>query len=124
PTRRPSDLRSGKLSTTFPIDVKGKAPDGWPYVPATTFGENPVTYDEGIYVGYRYYDTFNVPVSYEFGYGKNYSDFSYSKPKLSSKKFNQSIKVSVDVKNTRSEEHTSELQSRENLVCRLLLEKK
>lgn len=91
---------SGKLSTTFPIDIKGKAPNGRPYVPSTTFGENPVTYHEGIYVGYRYYDTFNVPVSYEFGYGKNYSDFSYSKPKLSSKKFNQSIKVSVDVKNT------------------------
>src|SRR5690606_41950322 len=32
--------------------------------------------------------------------------------------------IDVEVPNSRSEEHTSELQSRENLVCRLLLEKK
>src|SRR5690606_40801213 len=32
--------------------------------------------------------------------------------------------ITIGVKNARSEEHTSELQSRENLVCRLLLEKK
>src|SRR5690606_41784317 len=36
----------------------------------------------------------------------------------------QSIRCSYSGKKKRSEEHTSELQSRENLVCRLLLEKK
>src|SRR5690606_27684338 len=36
----------------------------------------------------------------------------------------QEYKVAVPIRNDRSEEHTSELQSRENLVCRLLLEKK
>ncbi len=91
---------SGKLSTTFPIDVKGVAKNGYSYVPSTTFGENPVTYNEGIYVGYRYFDTFDVPVSYEFGYGMNYSDFHYSHPRLSAKKFDGSIKVSIDIKNT------------------------
>src|SRR5690606_39877136 len=34
------------------------------------------------------------------------------------------LEVAVGIRHTRSEEHTSELQSRENLVCRLLLEKK
>src|SRR5690606_40756466 len=34
------------------------------------------------------------------------------------------LSLTIPVKYTRSEEHTSELQSRENLVCRLLLEKK
>ena len=59
-----------------------------------------VTYQEGIYVGYRYYDTYKVPVSYEFGYGLSYSAFSYSNLKLSSTAFNNEITVSIDVKNT------------------------
>jgi len=59
-----------------------------------------VTYEEGIYVGYRYYNTFNVPVSYEFGYGLSYTTFEYSNLKLSSETFSKSLTVSVDVKNT------------------------
>jgi beta-glucosidase len=59
-----------------------------------------VTYEEGIYTGYRYYTTFNVPVSYEFGYGLSYTTFDYSNLKLSSTKFGSKITASVEVKNS------------------------
>ena len=61
-----------------------------------------VTYDEGIYVGYRYFNTFNVKPAYEFGYGLSYTSFSYSNLKLNSKVFNQKIIATVDVTNTGS----------------------
>ncbi|MCD8253526.1 MAG: glycoside hydrolase family 3 C-terminal domain-containing protein, partial [Phocaeicola dorei] len=57
------------------------------------------TYNEGIYVGYRYYTTKNVPVSYPFGYGMSYTTFSYGKPVVT-KEMNGDIKVVVDVKNS------------------------
>ncbi|MDX8339096.1 glycoside hydrolase family 3 C-terminal domain-containing protein [Draconibacterium sp. IB214405] len=57
------------------------------------------TYTDGIYVGYRYYETFDVEPSYEFGYGLSYTNFEYSGLKLSSTKFSKNITVTVDVKN-------------------------
>jgi len=59
-----------------------------------------VIYEEDIYLGYRYYNTFKIPVAYEFGYGLSYTDFAYSNLKLSSKEFTGKMKISVDVKNT------------------------
>ncbi len=59
-----------------------------------------VVYEEDIYVGYRYYETFDVPVAYEFGYGLSYTDFEYSKLKLSSTTFDGSLTATVEVKNT------------------------
>ncbi|WP_422444910.1 glycoside hydrolase family 3 N-terminal domain-containing protein [Thermoanaerobacterium sp. DL9XJH110] len=98
---------SGKLPTTFPIDVEGTAENSMPYVATgnefgKTSAQGGVTYNEGIYVGYRYYDTFNVPVSYEFGYGKSYSTFEYSNLNLSSDTFNDTLNVTVDITNTSS----------------------
>ncbi len=98
---------SGKLSSTFPIDVQGyyNNDPSKPYSPAEdNFGTSSgVTYKEGIFVGYRYYDAFGVPVSYEFGYGLNYSTFGYSNLQLSSNKFDSldgTLTASVDITNT------------------------
>ncbi len=56
-------------------------------------------YNDGIYVGYRYYTTKNVPVAYPFGYGLSYTSFKYSKPEVNCDE-NGNIKVAVEVKNT------------------------
>jgi beta-glucosidase len=102
---------SGKLATTFPAaysDVPsaktfpGKEfPDkaatgmfGMKAVPAE------VTYEEGIYVGYRYYNTFNVKPAYEFGYGLSYTNFSYSGLKLSNQSFKGNLTATVTITNT------------------------
>jgi beta-glucosidase len=61
---------------------------------------NPSGKEEGIYVGYRYYDSFNVSTAYEFGYGISYSSFEYSNLQLSSTTFSSKMKVTVSVKNT------------------------
>lgn len=56
------------------------------------------TYNEGIFVGYRYYDTKNVPVAYPFGYGLSYTSFEYSDAHAHVE--NDSVLVSLKVKNT------------------------
>lgn len=55
-------------------------------------------YNDGIYVGYRYYTTKNIPVSFPFGYGMSYTSFEYGKPNVE-KDGNGNIKVSVNVRN-------------------------
>ena len=93
------------------VNPSGKLPDSFPLkyddVPsAITFpgepADNPVNsfYKEGIYVGYRYYSTFKVPVSFEFGYGLSYTTFEYSDIKLSSKSFSSRMSITVNIKNT------------------------
>ena len=102
---------SGKLATTFPVayadDPTGKNFPGKEFkdkpVPGM-FGqqafESEVTYEEGIYVGYRYYNTFQVKPAYEFGYGLSYTDFSYSDMKLSSPTFTDKLTATVTVTNS------------------------
>ncbi len=58
-----------------------------------------VEYNDGIYVGYRYYTTRNVPVAYPFGYGLSYTQFKYDKPEITTDD-EGNVKVSVEVKNT------------------------
>ena len=83
---------SGKLPSTFPIfygDVPSSAqnnfpgiedPDGESLIVAGLDWGKPseVFYEEGIFVGYRYFDTFDVDVAYPFGYGLSYTTFAFS----------------------------------------------
>ena len=57
-------------------------------------------YAEGIYVGYRYFQTAGIPVSYPFGYGKSYTTFEYSKPVV--KAAADGFTATITVKNTGS----------------------
>lgn len=72
---------SGKLTSTFPKRLED--------TPVSRFGEFPggdtVTYKEGIYVGYRYYDTFDVEPEFCFGHGLSYTTFAYSPLKVERK---------------------------------------
>ena len=55
-------------------------------------------YEEDVYVGYRYFDSFDVPVSYPFGFGLSYTTFEYSDAKIAEK--GDVYEVTVTVKNT------------------------
>lgn len=102
---------SGKLATTFPMkyedEVTAKNFPGKEFPEQATAGNfgmkqipGEVTYEEGIFVGYRYYNSFNVKPAYEFGYGLSYTTFSYSPLSFSSKTMNDKITVTLTVKNT------------------------
>lgn len=56
-------------------------------------------YEEGIWVGYRHFSTFGVPVSFPFGYGLSYTTFDYSKPVVKAGK-KGTFTASVTVTNT------------------------
>ena len=64
---------SGKLNETWPLKLEDNP--SYPYFPSK---ERTAEYREGLYIGYRYYDTAGVPVRYPFGYGLSYTSFSYS----------------------------------------------
>jgi beta-glucosidase len=102
---------SGKLATTFPAsyndNVSSKNFPGKEFPEKATtgmFGQKnipaEVTYEEGIYVGYRYFNTFSVKPAYEFGYGLSYTNFSYSPVKLSASTFNNKIAATLTITNT------------------------
>lgn len=63
-------------------------------------------YKEGIYVGYRYFDTFDIPVRYSFGYGLSYTDFAICVDEISWKKDETrlpALSVAATVTNTGSQ---------------------
>ena len=103
---------SGKLTMTFPVKFEDAASsDNFPIDMRVSTDlmnkggkKNDVknvdytNYEEDIYVGYRYFDTFGKQVSYPFGYGLSYTTFAYDKAAV--KADNGVYTVSVEVKNT------------------------
>ena len=114
---------SGKLPFTFPVKLEDSPAFALGVFPDKTQGGDlftmlyrqdltreeraaiqaqlpkPVSkYAEGSLVGYRWYDTKNVPVMYAFGHGLSYVDFQYGPMSVSSKK--NAVKVSFDLTNT------------------------
>jgi beta-glucosidase len=73
---------------------------GKPHLAKGPFAGKPseAIYDEGIYVGYRHYNTFGVKPAYEFGYGLSYTRFSYGEPSVVFT--GTAFDVKVTVKNT------------------------
>ncbi len=101
---------SGKLAITFPVtyaDVPSANNFPGKEYPEQATGQGffrqvpaEVIYEEGIYVGYRYYNTFNIKTAYEFGYGLSYTNFAYGNISLSSPTFNGTITASLNITNT------------------------
>jgi len=93
---------SGKLPFTFPVALA----DG----PVTTVEQYPGIlgdggiwqsyYTEGIYVGYRWYETKKIKPLFAFGFGLSYTTFDYGQAKVSSKTMGKNLKISVPVTNT------------------------
>jgi beta-glucosidase len=101
---------SGKLTMTWPIaatdhpstqNFPGQM-DFYTYDSMKSNGKEVPSYDytnheEDIYVGYRYFDSFNREVAYPFGFGLSYTKFEYGKPTV--KVSGDNITLSVAIKN-------------------------
>ena len=88
---------SGKLAETYPLSLSD-VPCRYYYPGTNRLAEH----KEGIYIGYRYYDTAEKDVLFPFGFGLSYTEFRYSNLKLSKKKIKDTdtLTVSYKIKNT------------------------
>lgn len=105
---------SGKLTMTWPIAATDHAstknfPGQLDYYSFKDMvsnkrpiaGHTYTNHEEDIYVGYRYFDTFQKNVAYPFGFGLSYTTFQFTKPVVKAKG-KDAVEVSITVKNTGS----------------------
>lgn len=103
---------SGKLPVTFPIHYQDVSSAGFfpgqpqsdeivmdAYLNMPRGKVTKMIHEDGIYVGYRYYETFNKAVAFPFGFGLSYTAFQYSTPALSAPSFVENMTIRLDVKN-------------------------
>jgi len=103
---------SGKLATTFAADLESyPASSGFPgtvlegpdpeasgvFARADRAAE--VVYTDGIWVGYRFFQTAGVEAAYPFGFGLSYTTFEYGEVSLSVPTFTDKLTVSINVRN-------------------------
>jgi beta-glucosidase len=100
---------SGKLPFTFPVflsDNSAHALGGYP-------GDGKdVSYNEDIYMGYRWHDKQKIKPLFAFGHGLSYTRFEYGKPSLNKSVINkdETIHISIPVKNTGEKEGAEVVQ--------------
>ena len=100
---------SGKLPFTFPVKLEDNG--------AIAMGEYPgskgqLTYNEGIFVGYRWNDKQNIKPLFSFGHGLSYTTFEYGKVTADKKEMTEADKMTftVSVKNTGTREGSEVVQ--------------
>lgn len=99
---------SGKLTVTIPKKLEDS--------PAHSIGEFPgdkqVRYNEGIFVGYRYFSTYNIKPQFVFGHGLSYTTFKYDDIKVDISEENEELnaKVTFKVSNTGNKEGSEVVQ--------------
>ena len=87
---------SGKLPYTVPVKLEDS--------PAHSLGEFPggekVRYDEDIFVGYRYFSSYNVKPLFAFGHGLSYTNFKYDDLKVEVNELEDDVNVTISLKLT------------------------
>ena len=87
---------SGRLAESFPLRLE----DNSSYLNFPG-GKNSVEYREGVFVGYRHYESVDAPVLFPFGHGLSYTEFAYSEFKLDRERVSdaETLTASVSVSN-------------------------
>lgn len=93
----PLKLTDPYSSIDFPIDVDSNAEEFFDFERKRGDVRNVdyTLYEDDVYVGYRYFESFNCPVSYPFGFGLSYSTYKYGDPEIETDGKNYTVTVDI-----------------------------